>query len=186
MKITIEQLKKLIKESIAQINYPPGRFEPSTGDFVDSEELYYDGFPDGVEESEDDGLPQEVVDEIVAEGIMLKSLNVFEQFELDYELIKESIAEAKYKGREVKLGKPMKGDVKKYKVYVKDPKTGNVKKVEFGDPNMEIRRDNPKARKSFRARHGCGTPRASNRTKAAYWSCRMWSKKPVSKILKGK
>lgn len=118
---------------------------------------------------------------------MLAELGVLDQFELDLEEIQESvIAEAKYKGREVKLGKPMKGDVKKYKVYVKDPKTGNVKKVNFGDPNMQIRRDNPKARKSFRARHGCGTPRASNRTKAAYWSCRMWSKKPVSKILRGK
>lgn len=95
----------------------------------------------------------------------------------------DDLFEAKYKGREVKLGKPMKGDIKKFKVYVRDPKTGNVKKVNFGDPNMEIRRDNPKARKSFRARHGCGTPRASNRTKAAFWSCRMWSKKPVSKIV---
>jgi hypothetical protein len=93
--------------------------------------------------------------------------------------------EAKYKGRKVRLGKPMKGDVKKYKVYVKNKK-GRVIKVNFGDPNMQIRRDNPKARKSFRARHGCGTKRASDRTKAAYWSCRMWSKKPVSKILKGK
>jgi len=118
---------------------------------------------------------------------MLARLGVLDQFELDLETIQESVLiEAEYKGRKVQLGKPMKGDVKKYKVYVKDPKTGNVKKVGFGDPNMEIRRDNPKARKSFRARHGCGTPRASDRTKAAYWSCRLWSRKPVSKILKGK
>lgn len=95
----------------------------------------------------------------------------------------EEIDEAEYQGREVKLGKPTKGDVRKFKVYVRDPKTGNIKKVNFGDPNMEIRRDDPKRRKSFRARHGCGTPRASDRTKAAYWSCRMWSKKPVSKIV---
>ena len=97
-----------------------------------------------------------------------------------------SLSEAEYKGHKVQLGKPMKGDVKKYKVYVRDPKTGNIKKVNFGDPNMEIRRDNPKARKSFRARHGCGTSRASDRTKAAWWSCKMWSTKPVSKILRGK
>ncbi len=94
--------------------------------------------------------------------------------------------EAEYRGRKVQLGKPMRGDVRKYKVFVKDPKTGNIKKVNFGDPNMEIRRDDPERRKSFRARHGCGTPRASDRTKAAYWSCRMWSSKPVGKILKGK
>ncbi len=96
------------------------------------------------------------------------------------------LSEAEYHGREVKLGKPMSGDVKKYKVYVKDPKTGNVKKVNFGDKGMEIKRDNPDRRRNFRKRHGCGTPRASDRTKAAYWSCRMWSSKPVSKILKGK
>jgi len=91
--------------------------------------------------------------------------------------------EAKYQGREVKLGKPMSGDVAKYKVYVKDKKTGNVKKVNFGDKNMEIKRDDPRRRKSFRARHGCGTSKASDRTKARYWSCRMWSNKPVSKIV---
>jgi len=132
-------------------------------------------------------ISSSILKEIISEGIMLAELGVLDQFELDLDSIaEETLTEAKYKGREVKLGKPMKGDVKKYKVYVKDPKTGNVKKVEFGDPNMEIRRDNPKARKSFRARHGCGTPRASDRTKAAFWSCKMWSKKPVSKILKGK
>lgn len=132
-------------------------------------------------------LTLNILKEIISEGIVLEQLGVLDQFELDLETIKEEVLlEAQYHGREVSLGKPMKGDVKKYKVYVKDPKTGNVKKVNFGDPNMEIRRDNPKARKSFRARHGCGTKRASNRTKAAYWSCRMWSTKPVSKILKGK
>lgn len=132
-------------------------------------------------------ITQNVFLEIIKEGVMLAQLGVLDQFDLDLKAISEEvIAEAKYKGREVKLGKPMSGDIKKYKVYVKDKRTGNVKKVEFGDPNMEIRRDNPKARKSFRARHGCGTPRASDRTKAAYWSCRMWSAKPVSKILRGK
>lgn len=97
---------------------------------------------------------------------------------------RKSIDEAEYQGRKVQLGKPMKGDVKKFKVFVKNPKTGNVKKVNFGDPNMEIKRDDPKRRKNFRARHGCGTSKASDRTKARYWSCRMWSSKPVSKIVK--
>jgi len=132
-------------------------------------------------------ITQDIFKEIVAEGVMLARLGVLEQFELDLEAIQECVLlEAEYKGRDVSLGKPMKGDVKKYKVYVKDKKTGNVKKVNFGDPNMQIRRDNPKARKSFRARHGCGTGRASDRTKAAFWSCRLWSRKPVSQILKGK
>ena len=96
------------------------------------------------------------------------------------------VNEAEYHGRDVALGKPMRtsGGPKKFSVYVRDPQTGNVKKVNFGDPNMEIKRDDPARRKNFRARHGCGTGRASNRSKAAYWSCKMWSKKPVSKIVK--
>ena len=82
------------------------------------------------------------------------------------------VVEAEYQGRKVTLNKPMQGDVKKSKVYVKDPKTGNVKKVNFGDPNMRIKKSNPKRRKSFRARHKCKTP--GPKTKARYWSCRAW------------
>lgn len=84
----------------------------------------------------------------------------------------EPLQEAKYQGRKVPLGKPMRGDVKKFKVYVKDPKTGNVKKVNFGDKSMKIKKSNPKRRKSFRARHRCST--AKDRTSARYWSCRAW------------
>jgi hypothetical protein len=84
----------------------------------------------------------------------------------------ENLQEAEYRGRKVKLGKPMRGDVKKFKVFVKNPKTGNVKKVNFGDPNMRIKKSNPKRRKSFRARHKCST--AKDRTSARYWSCRKW------------
>ena len=97
-----------------------------------------------------------------------------------YIIADESISEAEYQGRQVKLGKPMSGDVKKYKVYVRAP-NGNIKKVNFGDKNMEIKRDNPARRKNFRARHNCSDKK--DRTKAGYWSCRMWSKKPVSKIV---
>jgi hypothetical protein len=81
------------------------------------------------------------------------------------------VDEAKYQGREVKLGKPMAGDVKKSKVYVKNP-AGNVVKVNFGDPNMRIKKSNPERRKSFRARHNCDNP--GPRHKARYWSCRAW------------
>jgi len=82
------------------------------------------------------------------------------------------VYEAEYQGRKVTLNKPMRGDVKKFKVYVKDPKTGNVKKVNFGDPNMKIKKSNPKRRKSFRARHNCDNP--GPKTKARYWSCKKW------------
>ena len=82
------------------------------------------------------------------------------------------VDEAEYQGRKVKLGKPMRGGVKKFKVYVRDPKTKNIKKVNFGDPNMRIKKSNPKRRKSFRARHNCDNP--GPKTKARYWSCKAW------------
>ena len=88
------------------------------------------------------------------------------------------LEEAEYQGRKVKLGKPMQGDVKKFKVYVKNP-AGNVVKVNFGHggssakgKTMKIRKSNPEARKNFRARHNCDTP--GPRHKARYWSCRKW------------
>ena len=83
----------------------------------------------------------------------------------------ETLEEAEYQGRKVTLNKPMRGDVKKSKVYVKNEK-GNVVKVNFGDPNMKIRKSNPKARKSFRARHKCDEKKP--KTSAGYWSCKAW------------
>jgi hypothetical protein len=84
----------------------------------------------------------------------------------------ENLQEAEYHGRKVPLGKPMRGDVKKFKVFVRNPTTGKVKKVNFGDKKMRIKKSNPKRRKSFRARHNCANP--GPRTKARYWSCRKW------------
>lgn len=78
---------------------------------------------------------------------------------------------ATYKGSKVTLNKPMRGDVKKFKVYVKNAK-GNIVKVNFGDKNMRIRKSNPAARKSFRARHNCSNP--GPKWKARYWSCKKW------------
>jgi hypothetical protein len=89
---------------------------------------------------------------------------------------------AEYQGKDVELNQPTHGDVKKYKVYVKDPNTGNIKKVNFGDKNMEIKRDNPERRKAFRARHKCDQKK--DKTKPGYWSCKFWSKKKVSDLLK--
>ena len=96
-----------------------------------------------------------------------------EQEDLFYEMLTEgeTLEEAEYQGRKVTLNKPTRGDVKKSKVYVKNEK-GNVVKVNFGDPNMEIKRDNPARRKSFRARHNCKNP--GPKWKARYWSCKAW------------
>ncbi len=89
----------------------------------------------------------------------------------------ENITEAKYKGRTVTLNKPMRGDTKKFKVYVNSGKknadgTIKVKKVEFGAKGMNIKKNNPKRRAAFRARHNCDNP--GPKTKARYWSCKKW------------
>jgi len=104
----------------------------------------------------DDGTP-------VCEGCL---------YELLSSVNEDILEEAEYQGRKVTLNKPMPGDVKKSKVYVRDPKTGNVKKVNFGDKNMRIKKSNPARRKSFRARHNCKNP--GPKTKAKYWSCKAW------------
>jgi len=115
---------------------------------------------------------EEVVDEYDVENY--QDLKEFVQFMAEY---KSDINEAEYQGRKVKLGKIMQGDIKKFKVYVKNDK-GNVVKVNFGQGGdakggtMRIRKDNPKARASFRARHNCDNP--GPRWKARYWSCRKW------------
>ena len=95
--------------------------------------------------------------------------------------MKEDINEAEYQGRKVKLNKPTRGDVKKFKVYVKNPK-GNVVKVNFGhggtsakkagEKTMQIQKDIPSRKKAFRARHNCDTP--GPRHMARYWSCKAW------------
>jgi len=94
------------------------------------------------------------------------------------------VTEAKYKGKTVTLNKPMRGDSKKFKVYVNSGKKNadgsiKVKKVNFGHggtsakrPTMRIRKSNPKRRKAFRARHRCDSP--GPKTMARYWSCKAW------------
>jgi hypothetical protein len=84
------------------------------------------------------------------------------------------VEEAEYEGKKVKLNDPIRTSEnpnKKFKVYVKNDK-GNVVVVRFGDPNLEIKRDDPKRRASFRARHGCDNP--GPKWKAKYWSCYQW------------
>lgn len=111
--------------------------------------------------------------ELIEKGI--SNIEIKAEVEMD----EESIAEDK---KNKTLNKPFRlpsGSKKKFGVYVKNDK-GNVVVVKFGDPNMEIKRDDPERRKNYRARHGCDN--AGPKWKANYWSCKMWSAKPVSKI----
>lgn len=127
--------------------------------------MFEQGYEDFDIDISADGL--EETDEITYDDV--------DDFHEDYGVLwfndDDVIDEAEYQGRKVKLGKPMAGDVKKFKVYVKNPK-GNVVKVNFGQKGMKIKKSNPARRRSFRARHNCDNP--GPRHKARYWSCRKW------------
>ena len=123
----------------------------------------------------------------IDEGEDLDEIEMTIQEVFDMDVIDEDITEAKYKGKTVTLNKPMRGDVKKFKVYVNTGKKNadgsiKVKKVNFGhggtsakalgQKTMKIRKSNPKRRKAFRARHRCDNP--GPKTMARYWSCKKW------------
>lgn len=129
--------------------------EPQIGDIVEIE-------------LGDDTLIETTIQDLTEDGVIIHVDEQAIRIMID---AKKQLDEAKYQGRTVPLGKPMKGDVKKSKVYVKGPK-GNVVKVNFGDKNMRIKKNSPGHRKSFRARHHCENP--GPRWKARYWSCRAW------------
>jgi hypothetical protein len=141
-------------------------------DVASGEELYYEQKPEDVFWEFDS------IDFDLARIDLLKA-NVDLDEEGDIDLFDIDYSEAEKKT----LGKPFRlpsGSNKKFGVYVKNDK-GNTVMVKFGDPNMEIRRDDPDRRKNFRARHQCDT-NVGPRWKARYWSCRFWSKKPVSSM----
>lgn len=89
---------------------------------------------------------------------------------LDME-ISEILNEAEYQGKSVELNKPKRGGTKKFYVYVRDPKTGNIKKIQFGDPGLNVKAHDPDRVKSFVARHKCHTK--TDKTTAGYWACRL-------------
>jgi hypothetical protein len=118
---------------------------------------------------------QDIEFDIAHLDLVMAGVNEWEQ-DAEAEELEFSDAEKKT------LNKPfrLKDGKKKFGVYVKSPKTGNTIMVKFGDPNMEIKRDDPDRRRSFRARHKCDS--AKDKTTPRYWSCKFWSKKPVSSM----
>ena len=133
----------------------------------------------------DEGLnPETDLVEVVGKnrfGFILKNIDHNFTYERTFQHLmnceiedsKVELNEAKCQGREVKLNYPMRGGTKKYQVFVKNPKTGNVKKIAFGDVHggLTAKVSNPKARSSFAARHKCSTKK--DRTTAGYWACRI-------------
>jgi hypothetical protein len=132
----------------------------------EARELYYEGM---VELNEDD---VELVESDFGTQVRLSNGRVVY---LDTPMEETFISEAEYNGKKVELGKPRRnsGGGKKYVVYVKNPSTGNIKKISFGDVHggLTAKVSNPKARKSFAARHQCD--KKKDRTKAGYWACRI-------------
>ena len=127
--------------------------------------MFEQGYDDFDIEISADGIEEDIIEETYDGD------DFFEEYGVMWFNEDDDLDEAEYQGRKVKLGKPMRGDVKKFKVYVKNPK-GNIVKVNFGDPDMKIKKSNPARRRSFRARHNCDNP--GPRHKARYWSCRKW------------
>lgn len=147
-----------------------------SGQVLNVDEVLFENGIYSVRFSDEDG--NEFVQDLLKETTMGFLDNIEES---EYSEYGDKVEVYESEGKKVKLNKIMRGDVKKYKVYVKNDK-GNVVKVNFGDPNMEIKRDDPNRRRNFRARHNCDNP--GPRWKARYWACKTWSAKPVSAMLK--
>lgn len=187
-KITLDQVLSVYMRGIAQAHsvYRPGKsedewafarvalfFKMSADQKVKASYIKADGdilFGEAVNENYDFCDFEDI-------EFQLAKINCIEAGIVDLEF-----QQAKEETKKKALNKPFRlpsGSKKKFGVYVKNEK-GNVVMVKFGDPNMSIKRDDPERRKSYRARHGCDNP--GPKWKANYWSCKMWSKTPVSKI----
>jgi len=160
-----EQLKNLIREMVEEMYNEQSKMQD------ECLECYESAMQEGTNEIWEDCYRKTNLNMIPEGNEHTCEGDEFYEIYGDMEYDPEKIEEAEYQGRKVKLGVPMKGDVKKSKVYVKNPK-GNVVKVNFGDKKMRIKKSIPKRRKSFRARHNCANP--GPRHKARYWSCRAW------------
>jgi hypothetical protein len=119
-------------------------------------------------------LKLEKLDEELFKETELGLFGIYRGVKVPLDLVLENLELNEKKGdlpKGAKIGKPMRGGSKKYYVYVRNPKTGKVNKIEFGDPGLTAKVANPKARKSFAARHKCHEKK--DRTKAGYWACRI-------------
>jgi hypothetical protein len=198
-KVTLSQLKKVYRRGLGAFSssHRPGQnrnswamarvnmflkmqsggkvkqsYRAADQDVASGEELYYEQKPEDVF-WEFDSIDFDLARiDLLKASVDLEEEGNIDLFDIDY-----SEAEKKTLGKPFRLPS---GSNKKFGVYVKNDK-GNTVMVKFGDPNMEIRRDDPDRRKNFRARHQCDT-NVGPRWKARYWSCRFWSKKPVSSM----
>lgn len=165
-------------ETYLESNAEFGETEELTeANFIIPEESDYVDFEEETEEwdiaKERPGLWENIRKKREREGKKYRPAKPGEKDRPDPEQWDKLTKSSEYQGRKVTLNKPFRtpGGPKKFSVYVKNDK-GNVVKVNFGDPNMTIKKNNPERRKSFRARHNCDNP--GPKYKARYWSCRAW------------
>jgi hypothetical protein len=192
--LVIPTIVKVVKKKTG-INLLPSSFDVKEESDIEDKDII-------IEASVKSGIPYDILRKVYHdERLMKEEIDVIKEYwligtpEYDEYLKKltpgeklnqwnEIDEDAEYQGRKVKLNNPTKGDTKKFKVYVKNDK-GNVVKVEFGDPDMDIQRDSEARLKAFRARHGCDKD-PGPKWKAKYWSCKFWEKgKTVTDLMKG-
>ena len=169
--------QKMFEEELVYADYQKdcecGEVEELTeSNFIIPEESDYEDFGEDVEEVSADGLWDNIRKKKEREGKNYRPAKKGDKDRPDPESFKKAQS-AKYQGKTVKLNKPFRtpDGPKKRSVYVKNQK-GNVVKVNFGDPNMKIKKSDPERRKNFRARHNCDNP--GPKWKARYWSCKAW------------
>ena len=148
------------------------KYLPYTLDRFEDDDIF-----EGLQYEGDESIIEMFEDAVLEEGGLVCGGCLFEQLQEASCGCPDLMGEAVYQGKTVKLNKPTRGDVKKFKVYVNSGKKDSkgrikAKKVNFGDKKMKIKKNNPKRRKSFRARHNCDNP--GPKTKARYWSCKKW------------
>ena len=178
MKITKQNLKKIIREEVL---FSEGLKYHLREGLSLTESVYRPGskaFFDLINETRARHLARDVVLSETDIELVESDLGKWGMYEdrevaLDFPITEEADAmlEAEYQGRKVKLNKPKRGGKKKFYVYVKNPKTGKVKKVSFGAKGMSTGLRDPARRKSFKARHNCEDK--NDKTKPGYWSCRI-------------
>ena len=168
MKLTKSKLKEIIREVIAETKKRPGLWANIHAKRKRGEKQAKKGDKDYPDEKAWKTAQESVDQEWVRESDMDMFIEYLEG--MSKATNGSPIEEAEYQGRDVKLNKPMAGDVAKFKVYVKDG--DKVKKVNFSQKGARIKKDNPERRKSFRARHKCDQKK--DKTTAGYWSCRKW------------
>ena len=139
-------------------------------------EAYFDTFRKAKQLREAGSLPEldweseEMLGTDIGESVEIKGVGRV-WLDVPYLYENDELDEAEYQGKEVELNKPKRGGSKKYYVYVKNPKTGNIKKISFGDPGLKTKSGNKGRAKSFAARHNC--EKKNDKTKAGYWACRL-------------